>query len=364
MKEHRTLTIAGAGSALAACLALFAVTMIPTPATTVQAATIFASFREAVGNAFELEFGDLGAEGVRTNGRVMVITEPGSQDSAAFASSAQAAYLEVDAVADETAEQDLQGLDVHVALSLVPDQEWAFVKLKQLPHEVLEDEPIARMVQAMAMNGLLLDLDGLLNRKEMQDILGELSIHKHLEEATGQRNEITIRVDADTPGKSKEKVHERIRTQIHHHHHVDPAEQLAGFTEQELTKLALDVFTGKASAEQFRSLVSLLEQAASDVRVEETQPGLHVLTASGFNFEDDEEAQRMLGRLVLQIAYQEGLGLAWASLENIGQYDGWVRFQMVDASINDPCFNRERFVSDPAVQRFNLGSMLGFFEQQ
>jgi hypothetical protein len=94
------------------------------------------------------------------------------------------------------------------------------------------------------------------------------------------------------------------------------------------------------------------------VKVTETEPGLHVLTATGFNFEADQEAQQFLGRMVLQIAYREGVGLAWATLEHVGPYDGNIRFEMTDLTVDDELFNRERYMSDGKTRRFNLGSLI------
>ena len=135
-----------------------------------------------------------------------------------------------------------------------------------------------------------------------------------------------------------------------------------GLDEDDLDEMFTKLLTGKGTAEDFEQLVSLIEQAATDVTVAETEPGLHVLTATGFNFEDDEEAVALLGQMVLQIAYRQEHGLVWATLEHVGLYDGTIRFQMTDLTIDDELFNRERFLEDGKARRFDLAQLVSMFE--
>ena len=60
MKNHRLLTLAGAGSAAAAALIAWSVLFAPTMGATVEAATVFASFKDALGSAFRVTFEDIG----------------------------------------------------------------------------------------------------------------------------------------------------------------------------------------------------------------------------------------------------------------------------------------------------------------
>ena len=345
MRNHRVLTLAGAGSAVAAGLALWAFLFVPTPQTTVQAATIFASFREAVGNAFQITFENVGAEGVRASGRVAVVFDPAKGGTAPFESQAKAVFVEANVQADQGADDDLAGLDVEVAVAVVPGDEWAFLKLKGLPTEVLDEEPMAVWFQSIAQDGLLLDLDGIMEKGEIEDILEQVSVTTHLSEAAekGRRGTVQVNnIDVDIFDE-------------------DESGEPADFDEEELARLALNVLTGRATAEEFESLVSLIEQAATNVTVAETEPGLHVLKASGFDFEGDEEAEQFLDQMVLQIAYREGVGLAWATLEHVGPYDGTVRFEMTDLTVHDELFNRERYLADGRTRRFNLGSLIQTF---
>jgi hypothetical protein len=338
MKNHRYLTLAGAGSAAAALLAIWVMLFMPTPQSTVQAAAIFESFREAVGNAFEISFENLGDEGVRADGRVVVVFDADEGETAPFEGHAKAVYVEATAVAGDDAEDDVAGLDVEVAVAVVPGDEWVYLKLNGLPTEVVEEEPMAVWVQTIAQDGILLDLDGILEHGEFGDILAEASLKNHFSDAACDGKPAKIEItDVRVNGED-----------------ID-------IDEEELARLAVNVFTGRATAQEFESLVSLIEQAATDVSVTETERGLHVLTATGFNFEDDEEAQQFLGQMELQIAYREGVGLAWAKLEHVGPYDGNIRFQMTDLTVDDELFNRERYLADGKTRRFDLGSLIETF---
>ena len=171
MRNHRMLTLAGAGSAVAATIAVWALLFVPTPQTTVEAATIFASFRDALANAFDISFENVGAEGIRVSGRLVVVFDHGDEQAAPLESEAQGVYVEAQVQAGETADKDVAGLDMQVAVSAVPDNEWAFVQMVSLPHHLLEEQPMAGFFQQMACDGLLLDLDGLLEGELANEIL-------------------------------------------------------------------------------------------------------------------------------------------------------------------------------------------------
>jgi hypothetical protein len=317
MRRHRILTLAGAGSAVAACIAIWAILFVPTPATTVEAATIFASFREAVGNAFELQFSDLGDDGVLVDGRVIVLFEGTEKGATPFESAPQGVYVEAKVETDEEADADVAGLNVEVVATLMPGQEWVFLKLKNLPTKVIKEEPMAAIVTQIAKDGVLLDLDGIME-KEFGAELDEL----RFDEIIG------------LPGLE------------------------AGGEADEVQQLLGRLLTGKATGEEFVALVSQIEEEVAELSVTETEPGLHVLTASGFDFEDDAEAKRMAGSMILKIAYREGVGIAWATIEHIGAYDGTVRFEMIDLAAEDELFDRKRFLKEGAVQRFDVSQFL------
>jgi len=72
---------AGTGSAVAATILIAASLLIGIPGRTVEADTIFASFREAVGNAFTISFEDIGDDEGRVNGEVVILYGEPSAES-------------------------------------------------------------------------------------------------------------------------------------------------------------------------------------------------------------------------------------------------------------------------------------------
>lgn len=322
MQKHRFITAAGAGSALAASLAIVATLFVPHAGSTVEAATIFASFKEAVGNAFEIKFENIGAEGIQVDGRVVVVFDPADKDLKPFQSHPQGVYIEVKARAGDKADADLRGLDVDATIVAVPGNEWAYVKLAGLPHAVLEETLVAAIVQGIAQNGVLVDLDGILQKEGFG--LGAWTLSEKL---------LDIDMDGD-----------------------DDSE------EAQMRRMLLSILTGQATADEFRALVAMLEEAVSNVSVEETEPGLHVLTASGFDTGGDTKAQGLIGDMVLRVAYKEGFGLAWAKIEHVGQLDGTVHLEMTDMNIDDPLFDRERLAKDGSALRFNLSQLVNLAE--
>ncbi len=378
MRNHRILTLAGAGSAAAASLAIWAFLFAPSPTSTVEAATVFASFKEALGSGFQVEFENVGADGVRVDGKVVALfdrTEPAAGSAHLRPS---VVYIEAHAVADDAAKPDVAGLDVDAAVALVPGREWAYVKLGGLPQQALQEEPILFGLQGLARNGLLLDLDGIMEEggplanifeqvhvsavatgrgghasapKTDVTVKGEVTIGATVPpgEDSG-RSEIVVRVDGPHSGSLAEH-HDHMAEHVRQHH-----EQMADHAE--IHEVLLRLFTGSATSEDLDRLVSHLEAAATSVSLEAIEPGLHVLTATGFHFDQDPEAQEWLGELVLQIAYRDGVGLVWATLEHVGEYDGTIRFEMTDLTIDDELFDRSRYLQDGRVNRFNASQIM------
>ena len=116
MKSHRALT---AGSAVAATIVLGALLLWPGLSRDVEAAVIFQSFRETLTDAMEITLKDVGAEGVRVNGRVLLLQDPTESEAEPAELISGRCYVEVTVQADETADE-IQDLDLEVAVSLTP----------------------------------------------------------------------------------------------------------------------------------------------------------------------------------------------------------------------------------------------------
>ena len=81
MRRHRKMMFAGAGSAIAATIVIVASLLISTPGVTVEAATIFASLREAMGNAFTISLENIGDDEGTINGKLVILYNTESEGS-------------------------------------------------------------------------------------------------------------------------------------------------------------------------------------------------------------------------------------------------------------------------------------------
>ena len=164
MKAHKTLT--AAGSAVAATIAIAAMMLLPALQRNVEAAVIFESFRQTLNNALEITIQDVGAEGIRVNGKVIALRSLTEEEQAPAEDVSGVCYVDVSVKADETAD-DVANLDMDVVLSITPEDQWVYLKMRHLPQEVVQEEPLAAaLLTGLTKNGLLLDLTGIHGRNQ------------------------------------------------------------------------------------------------------------------------------------------------------------------------------------------------------
>ena len=168
MKSHLVLA---AGSAVAASIALGALLLWPGLSRYVEAALIFQSFRETLSSAMEITLEDVGAEGVHVDGRILLVENPAKEERTLPEQITGNCYVEVRVKGDEHAE-DLPNLDLEVAVSLTPQQQWVYLKIPGLPRELAQEEPVAAaLLVALTHEGLLVDLTGVLQQAALDDIM-------------------------------------------------------------------------------------------------------------------------------------------------------------------------------------------------
>ena len=328
MRKHRTLTLTGAGSAIAACIAGTAMLITASSSQTVEAAMIFASFRDAVSNAFELTLKDIGDEGVHVNGRIVVIFETDEENDATLNSPMAGAFVDLSVYGDEDADE-VAGLELDIQAAAVPGNEWAYVKLNKLPMKLIEEQPMAMIFATIARNGILVKLDGVLTA-EMLGMGGLSRLGMFAGGPCAQGGD-----DGDDDGS---------------------AVGISFGSDDDLRCVLAGILSGKATREDIDRLVAKLAEEIDDVSVRDEGNGLHVLTASGF---DDDDAVK---NAELEIAYREGKGIEWARIEHIGAYDGAIRFERTDATLDDPMFDAARFTEDGTTQVFDLANIKSMFE--
>jgi hypothetical protein len=336
MKAHKTLT--AAGSAVAATIAIAAMMLLPALQKDVEAAVIFESFRQTLNNALEITIRDVGAEGIRVNGKIIALRGGTEQEEALAEGVSGTCYIDVSVKADETAD-DVANMDVDVVLSITPEDQWVYLKMRQLPQEVVSEEPIAAAILGgLTRNGLLLDLTGILKQSEMNEIVDE--INDAFEEIREAGVEVSAALQSSEEGEEKDA------------------------KEAELERIVAGLLTGEATGADIDSLVTLLETHAKNISVKEVRRGEYVLKASGFTFEEelDEEEMALVGNIALEIHYLEGSGVTEADVLHIGPYDGSISLRTTDVTVDDEMFNKERYLSE-GVQYLDLSGIMEMAEQ-
>ncbi len=403
MRNHKMFTLVGASSALAACLAVAVVFMGPWGRTEVKAAVIFQSFREAVSNAFSLRIENVKHDGVSVNGRALVILSDEESDGSPPVPPLEdprleAAFVELHVQMDDD-HPEAPGLDFEAAVSMRPDREWAFVKAREIPMNMWTQHPGLAIVGTMARGGILVELDGAMERHRGQ---GAMQTHLNFgqadpdqtagEEGTPEsgsetRLEIGFHLgggDAETQpqqeGQNAEEgnshwqrlhggLHARIvggQSSAEHHEamlqHAADAHGVSTETVRENIQAVHDMFHGRMTPEQMAAVVSWIEASAGQVSVEHLGDGEHLLTAREFDLDElplGEHDRAQFSGVVLEISYREDTGIQSAVVRNVGEANGVIRFERSHATAGDPMFDRQRLLDDGTVRVLNLSRLIG-----
>jgi hypothetical protein len=301
----------------------------------VEASTIFSSLRQTLLDGFELTLEDIGDEGVRVSGKLVLdlegleITEAsGTPTIDPSKLQLTAIYAELDVKADESSDE-LSGLDVHTVMALRADTLWIYLKMAGLPHRVLEEQPMAGVALWLTGRGMLVDLT------EVRDLLDidELDIFgKPVFEESEAEFEIIGLPGADG----------------------------------ELGMLFTGLLYGRAGAAEIDQLVKEFSEAARHVVVAEVEPGLHVLTARDFTPEAEDmnsEEAAMLARITLEITYREGAGVESAAVRNIGAYGGAVQIAPIKGEVDPSLFEKERLIEPGVTTVLDAATLRPLLEQ-
>jgi hypothetical protein len=371
VKRHRLLTVAG-GSAIAAVLAL-SVFFFPGTQSRVEAATIFAEFRQALTRGFMVTARDVGSDGIKVDARLFVQFDPATAAATNFRQP-EGAYLEAQ-VRSESMDSP-EAISADLELSLIPENEWAYVKLNRLPRSAIDEEPFLLMVHAMASQGLFVDLKGLTEELSSAEGLSkaDLSFSTGIsadgDVPGGPKFKFSTRFhdtaagaeDKDDPDASEADQHEGIEEQVvvnawtsgtppvMDHAGADADADNAMLGDVDVTQVQgviKSMFKGEAGGAELDSVVELIRQAAGQVDVVEQRPGHWLLTASQFRAEmvGDAEDAALIEKLVLKVAYEEGRGVPWALLENVGDYNGTIRFETSDQPIDPALTDKAKYLN-------------------
>ncbi len=363
MRRHPRLTLA---TALAAAIGLLVLFVTP-QGNQVQAAAILRSFSESLQRGLHIQFENLGAEGVRVNGRFILAWDETDAD-AAQPSGSEAMLLEAAISTDKDAPEEIAGLELDARVAISEAYRWLYLRTDRIPLHFFEEVPAAAAALGVTQRGVLLDLrdlDKIISADEAAElfnvpaeIAGELraaiqggvaaATEAKMTQSTDDKVSLALDLGADVAAAQSHAPGTNLQVSVRHD--TDASDD----TSAEIEAALQDLFTGRATPAQLDSLVTALGEAAQDVSVERTAPGVHVLRASRFKTDmlDDAEATAWLERAEFVAVYREKVGVESARIEHLGPYDGKVTFEMLQSRPPASTF------SDEAVRALKPGMVI------
>lgn len=372
MKKYRMWTVTG--SAIAATIAISAAIWMIPGQTPVNAATIFQSLREATTRGLNVWIDHVKQDGLEIDGRVQVSFDR-SGDAAAGQRSDEVGFAELRILANE-AHPRVPGLDLEVALSTSPGQEWLFLKTHRVPAGLIADEPLLGILAAYASSGVLLELDGLVRQEGASSETAADQTPAGDRPPFGKRGfSVGFQVNSDiteSEGASKGPDTSKIELATQFELGGNAAPQDAALSDlpgdvdvgsfKRAGAILEDVFRGEMTPDQLTTVIDWIEASAGSVSVNEQGGGTYVLTARDFDLSDlplDDRSAARVAHVELEIAYRQDTGIQGAALRNVGDGDGSIRFEQTETEIDTALLDRARFTQDENVKVINLNTLTG-----
>lgn len=322
--------------------------------------TILRNFREAVHRGLSIELSNLSVEGVHVDGRLQLLFNKPvtlaqlADESVPSDVEPEAVYADLRVRGDE-ANDELAGLDVALTGTFADNNNWAFIQIAGLPDAVVREAPPVALATRFFARGMLLDLNGLEEIKNLRSSIMEDDADDDEDPADESRISVGVRAE---PGGG---------ISIHGSNHggtraSDPSAQAESTDDDlKLEQLAQDFLTGKAGAERIAEVVEKTQQVFADVESKQTGPGQWVLIARNIKpeyLEGDDAA--ILARAALQIEYRQGEGILSAELAPVGKGDGRIRIGFVD-HVDAKLLDKQRFI-DQGHQPVDVSGLAKMFE--
>lgn len=344
MRRHRLVTAAGSAAAI---VTIGVLVFLSTSPSRVEAATILASLKQTSIKGLSVTFENIGDEGARVSGRVQIrfkrdIDPEDLINGGGIAPSNLAAvYLSVDVRTDEDFD-DLPGFEITAEAALSEASQWVYLRTGDISPKLLEEQPMVGVLLNMTRDGLLLDLEGTL---EKDGLFGKHGLDLGLGGGPGpdqDQREITVGVSSKKRGGADRD--------------ADRGENGEDDEEGIAKKLLADFLAGRAGADQIQELVEMIEHEDVDVKVTRTGDGLYVLRATGF---DDDD---MLENGVLEINYRENVGVESLLVQHVGRYDGTIRLELGVPDFDEDLLSIERFENDGKTRVFKVSDFTSLLE--
>jgi hypothetical protein len=323
VRRHRLLT--AATSAVAAGIVL-AVLLVTPHGARVEASVILDTLRKTLLDGFQVTFERIGDEGVYVDGQVAVALRPAGTAIQHARRAVDPSTLEVESIYAEVrvrgdeSDENKAGLDLQAVLALNDETQWAYLKMRGLPDKTLADEPLGWVLVGLTGSGLLLDFDGV-------------------------RSLLDTRLTA-APAVAPTTLNAPSR--VGH----------AAAAQNSIAQLVKDFLIGRAGADQIDRVLMLIAQTARDVRLAESEPGLHVLTVREFRLDAlAAEDAAQLADMTLEVTYREGSGIESATLEHIGPYDGVLWLSPISCGVDERRFDQRNVIQPGVTTVWDLSSL-------
>jgi|GEM_PF-2209403 len=373
MKRQNFWRVLGAGGALAACITI--VTVLAGGTQRVNAAQIFAELRESIRRSLWIELEDVQTEGMTANGRMLIVFSDEVVDNGASPTDADgvdASFFDMRVTADEN-HPDVPGLDLEVALAMVPDSGWAFLQAHTLPSNLFSEVPMAAFFAAPLRNGVLIDLDafGGMDGLNLTASNNSGPTAKFFFRAGGSdENDESTPVSAgseetvetefnfsfSTNPESGDDPAVHVANDVIHESmfgsglqvHADTPEAQAAL-EQHMAMVE-NFLSGRFSQQDMETFIGLIEESAEVTTVTRLNSGAYLLTASGFELSGNLQADVDMS---LEVEYREGAGIDRVELINIGDGPGRMRLEFSEDDASNVVFDRTPYANRPGVRSIN-----------
>ncbi len=335
---------------------------IPTRQTTVEAATILASLRSTLYRGLSLDIRSAEIGGVRIDGQLgLAFDQPFRMrdiTDETRGAQLQPSLLTGDLHVEFTQNaEELRGWKAQIAMTFAGDQQWIYVKSDDVAPLAQTVGPMIMMVGPAIQNGLLLDLNGMLEN----DGPAGLSVGAAAPPAPSESRDANACLSVSVGvGNAEGRNHPACVGMRASFHPIQRSDDHAPAPFEELLRRLLE---GGLTADDVDSLVAQIEKHNAQATVEQIEPGLYALTMRHLDKLDPSYAnESILQNTVLTIAYREGAGVEWIKLANIGPTSGDITIRLLSSPDRNVVAQRETYVVEGRTTVLNLGAWAKMFD--
>lgn len=339
MKRYGILTTMAAAAAIFA-----AITLWPTGQTPVHARTILQSLSATPHRGIRIECRNLVAEKAHVDARVSVLfnrelslAELIEKGDAAADLKPTAAYVSA-TIATEEGFDELGAMKLQAQIAITENEQWVWFRMPEIPQKLIEEAPPIVLFQGILRGGVLLDLAGLKDLGfDVSDMLNGDGGGHH------DGAEVTINFGNGSDLSDEEDAEAKLESSLEMDLGDDP-----------LGKQILGLLSGDAGREQVEALMEELQKQAESSRVFQRDDGVWILSAENFTTDGDETMKNAR----LEVAYREGAGVEWLELSRLGDSNGVVRIEWIDAISDSDRLSKDALLNDGSTRLIDASKLI------